>query len=163
MCVCVCVCACVCVRVCVCVYDTPYSSVSLMTHDSGLMTHDPCCFVFASPSKSDLPSPWYWVATISRLLEKKGLFCRISSALLGSFAKETYNFKEPTNCSHPIWVYIHGRYVYMAAARSFRNADHTDAHRKTAFPHRARADMTTIHVTRYRHDDHTRHKLYAHT
>jgi len=26
-----------------------------------------------------------------------GLFCRISSLLWGSFAKETYNFKEPTN------------------------------------------------------------------
>jgi len=31
-----------------------------------------------------------------------GLFCRISSLLQGSFAKETYNFKEPTNRSHPI-------------------------------------------------------------
>jgi len=31
-----------------------------------------------------------------------GLFCRISSPLQGSFAEETYNFKEPTNCSHPI-------------------------------------------------------------
>jgi len=33
-----------------------------------------------------------------------GLFCRISSLLLGSFAKETYNFKEPANRSHPIAV-----------------------------------------------------------
>jgi len=31
-----------------------------------------------------------------------GLFCRISSLFKGSFAKETYNFKEPTNRSHPI-------------------------------------------------------------
>jgi len=30
------------------------------------------------------------------------LFCRISSLWLGSFAKETYNFKEPTSRSHPI-------------------------------------------------------------
>jgi len=28
--------------------------------------------------------------------------CRISSLLYGSFAKETYHFKEPTNRSHPI-------------------------------------------------------------
>ena len=42
------------------------------------------------------------VATISRLLEIVGLFCRKSSLLQGSFAKETYNFKEPTNRSHPI-------------------------------------------------------------
>ena len=33
-----------------------------------------------------------------------GLFCRISSLLQASFAKETYNFKEPTNRSHPIVV-----------------------------------------------------------
>ena len=44
----------------------------------------------------------YVVATISRLLTIIELFCRISSLLQGSFAKETYNFKEPTNCSHPI-------------------------------------------------------------
>ena len=31
-----------------------------------------------------------------------GLFCRIQSLLQGSFAKETYNLKEPTNRSHPI-------------------------------------------------------------
>jgi len=45
---------------------------------------------------------WVWVATISRLLKILGLFCRIESLLLGSFAKKTYNFKEPTNRSHPI-------------------------------------------------------------
>ena len=33
-----------------------------------------------------------------------GLFCRILSLLQGSFAKETYNFKEPTNRSHPICI-----------------------------------------------------------
>jgi len=45
---------------------------------------------------------WYGVATISRLLKILGLFCRISSFLQGSFAKETYNFKAPTHRSHPI-------------------------------------------------------------
>jgi len=44
----------------------------------------------------------YAVATISRLLKMIGLFCRKSSVLYGSFAKETYNFTEPTNRSHPI-------------------------------------------------------------
>jgi len=43
----------------------------------------------------------YGVATISRLLKIIGLFGRISSLLYGSFAKETHNFKEPTNRSHP--------------------------------------------------------------
>ena len=42
------------------------------------------------------------VATISRLLKLIGLFCRISTLLWGSFAKETYTCKEPTNRSHPI-------------------------------------------------------------
>jgi len=42
----------------------------------------------------------YGVATISRLLKMIGLFCRISSFLQVSFAKENYNFKEPTNRSH---------------------------------------------------------------
>jgi len=44
----------------------------------------------------------YGVATISRLLKIIGLFCRDLSLLYGSFAKETYNLKEPTNRSHPI-------------------------------------------------------------
>ena len=42
------------------------------------------------------------VATNSRLLKIIGLFYRILSLLEGSFAKETYNFKEPANRSHPI-------------------------------------------------------------
>jgi len=42
------------------------------------------------------------VAMISRLLKIIGLFCRIKSLLRGSFSKETYNFEEPTNRSHPI-------------------------------------------------------------
>ena len=44
----------------------------------------------------------YGVATISRLLKIIGLFCRISSLLQVSSAKETYNFKEPISRSHPI-------------------------------------------------------------
>jgi len=44
----------------------------------------------------------YGVATISRLLTIIGIFCRISSLLQGSSAKETCNFKEPTNLSHRI-------------------------------------------------------------
>ena len=34
-----------------------------------------------------------------------GLFCRIKSLLQGSFAKETYIFKKPTNHRHPIVSY----------------------------------------------------------
>jgi len=62
----------------------------------------------------------YGVATISRLLKIIGLFGRISSLLQSSCAKETYNFKEPTICSHPIapwlcmyvYTYIHV-YIYV--------------------------------------------------
>jgi len=44
------------------------------------------------------------------LIQIVGLFCRISSILWGSFVKETYNFKEPTNHSHPpIHVSIRGQ------------------------------------------------------
>ena len=44
----------------------------------------------------------YGVATVSRIEKIIGLFCRISSLLQGSFAKETYDFIDPTNRSHPI-------------------------------------------------------------
>ena len=40
--------------------------------------------------------------TLSRLLKITVFYCRIQSLLVGSFAKETYHFKEPTNRSHPI-------------------------------------------------------------
>ena len=65
----------------------------------------------------------YGVATISELLKIIGLFCRISSVFWGSFAKETYNFKEPTNGRHPIgpwmrcfwqaeWHVWHARFMH---------------------------------------------------
>jgi len=44
----------------------------------------------------------YGVATVSRIDTIICLFCRILFLLLGSFAKETYNFIDPTNHSHPI-------------------------------------------------------------
>ena len=42
------------------------------------------------------------MATVSRIDTIIGLFCGILSLLFGSFAKETYNFIDPTNQSHPI-------------------------------------------------------------
>jgi len=42
-----------------------------------------------------------------------GLFDRIQSLLQGSFAKETYNFKEPTNRSHLIQIYRSHYYVFF--------------------------------------------------
>jgi len=48
----------------------------------------------------------YGVPSISRLLKITSLFCRIPSLLLGSFAIETYSFKEPTSRSHPTCTYV---------------------------------------------------------
>jgi len=49
----------------------------------------------------------YGLASTSRLLKIIGLFCRISSLFKGSFAKETYCFKEPTSRSHRICHITH--------------------------------------------------------
>jgi len=48
----------------------------------------------------------YGVASISGLLEVISLFCKIWSHFYGSLAKQTCNFKEPTNRSHPICIYV---------------------------------------------------------
>jgi len=45
---------------------------------------------------------WYGVAMTSRLLKIVGLFCKRALQKRLYSAKETYNFKEPTNHSHPI-------------------------------------------------------------
>jgi hypothetical protein len=44
----------------------------------------------------------YGVATISRLLQIIGLFCKRALYKRLYSAKETYNLKEPTDRSHPI-------------------------------------------------------------
>ena len=63
----------------------------------------------------------YGVASISRLLKIICLFCRISSLLLGSFAKETYNFKEPTSRSHPIPItHTHTRIFWWVVCALLR-------------------------------------------
>jgi len=42
------------------------------------------------------------MATVSRIHKIIGLFSRILALLWVSFAKETCNLIDPTNCSHPI-------------------------------------------------------------
>ena len=49
------------------------------------------------------------VASISRLLKIIGLFCKRALQKRLYSAKETYDFKEPTNRSHP----IHHTYITM--------------------------------------------------
>jgi len=47
----------------------------------------------------------YGMPTIRRLLKITGLFCKRDLKKRQYSAKETYNFKEPTNRNHPIvWV-----------------------------------------------------------
>ena len=71
---------------------------------------------FLSHKRCKCNNFYYGVATISRLLKITGLFCRISSLLLGSLAKETYNFKEPTNRSDPIcYNYIYSTRVLFSS------------------------------------------------
>jgi len=54
---------------------------------------------------------------ISGLLTNIGLICRIQFLLKGSFAKETCTFREPTNCSHPIYV-VYEMSVMLTFARN---------------------------------------------
>ena len=51
----------------------------------------------------------YGLATISRLLKIIGLFCKRALWKRRYSAKETYNFKEPTNRSHSI---VYNDYIY---------------------------------------------------
>jgi len=96
----------VCVRVCVCV----------------------CVFSVSPASSVQRLLRKYGVATIRRLLKIIGLFCRISSLLWGSFAKETYHFKEHTKRSHPIPTSSSG--VTCEEATSVKEAgDAENAHR----------------------------------
>jgi len=46
----------------------------------------------------------YGVAAVSRIDKIIGLFCRISSLLWVSFAKETYDLIDPTSQSHPVCI-----------------------------------------------------------
>jgi len=62
----------------------------------------PPCPGLPAPSKSKACPNGYGVATISRHLKIIGLFCKRDLYKRRYSAKETYNFKESTNCSHPI-------------------------------------------------------------
>ena len=53
----------------------------------------------------------YGVATVSRLLQIIGLCCKRALLKRWYSAKETYDFKEPTNRSHPIAEYYVEHFV----------------------------------------------------
>ena len=64
--------------------------------------HHSCVVLIHIQHSECLRKYTYGVATVSRIDKIIGLFCRISSLLEGSFAKETYNFIDPTSQSQPI-------------------------------------------------------------
>ena len=59
----------------------------------------------------------YGVATTSRLRKITGLFCKRALEKRLYSAKETYNFKEPTNRSHPIPVV--SAYIYPVSITKY--------------------------------------------
>ena len=64
----------------------------------------------------------YGVATMDRLLQIKGLFCKRALLKRRYDAKETYNLKEPTIRSHPISnVFSHT--LHACAWRRIPSAD----------------------------------------
>jgi len=93
------VCVCVCVRVCVCVCACVNASIHTYAHTSHTHTHTRArahththlsthCVYLLMRVLVCMNVCVYGVATISRLLKIIGFFCRISSLLQGSFAKE---------------------------------------------------------------------------
>ena len=58
----------------------------------------------------------YGVALVSRIDKITGLFCKRALSKRLYFAKETCNFIDPTNRSHPIHLYVFGSvhsYIYI--------------------------------------------------
>jgi len=98
-----------CMFVCVCIYMFMYTCICIHTCIYGSMTST-CSklkryvylyvYIFTRCA----------MATVSRIDKIICLFCRIAFLLQGSCAKVTYNFIDPTNRSHPIYVLIR---IYM--------------------------------------------------
>ena len=95
---------------------------------------------------------------MSRRLKIIGLFCRISSLLQGSFAKETCTFKAPTNRSHPIQIY-NKRPPNKEWQHSGR-ISHTQIY-TTTLPHTS--TITHTHIPAYTYYTYTREHAHAHT
>jgi len=79
------------ILMCECVYIYTQSHMSTHTHTTHM------CVVCVCVVRST-----YGVASISRLLEIIGLFCKRAQLKRLYSAKETYILKEPTHRSHPI-------------------------------------------------------------
>jgi len=83
------------------------------------------CYIRASttPKKKNHVPMWYGVATVSRIDKIIVLFCRISSLLLGSFAKETYYLIDPTNRSHHIYMFLRTFHISLHKAHTHTSYD----------------------------------------
>ena len=81
--------------------DTSSATMGSYTSKVGLSKIHTCVYIYKTTNILKRIIMVLRGATISRLLTIIGLFCRIQSLSWGSFAKETYDFKEPTNRSHP--------------------------------------------------------------
>ena len=82
--VCVCVCACVCVCV----------GLSFVGHRNKVIREDPALCMC------------YGVASVSKIDNIIGFFCKRTLCKRQYSAKETYNLIDPTDRSHPIWVWF---------------------------------------------------------
>jgi len=72
-----------------------------------------CCSVWQYIAIPQITSSFaisYGVASISRLLKIIGLFCKRALSKRRYSAKETYNFIDPTDRSHPIAAPRHSKY-----------------------------------------------------
>ena len=69
----------------------------------------------------------YGVATASRLLKIIVLFCKRALWNRPYSAKETYNLKEPTNRSHPIWIFADLFTILLPLSHSLTRT-HTHVH-----------------------------------
>jgi len=61
-----------------------------------------CCIVLQSIATHWSLAHCYGVALVSRIDKSIGLFCKRALSKRRYSAKETYNFIDPTHCSHPI-------------------------------------------------------------
>ena len=71
---------------------------------------------------------YYGVATVSRIDKIIGFLCRILSRLQGSFAKENYNFIDPTNQSQPMCNEMTSKVTrFHEITRTFSHPTHQQA------------------------------------
>jgi len=99
----------------------------------------------------------YEVATISRLPKNMGLFCKRALLKRQYSAKETYNFKEPTDRSHPIaCTHEKEHESYGSVAPPFQSVSLSSLSLDLSLSH------ARIHIHTHSHT-HTHTHTYTHT